>query len=140
MTCVTTVRYSVKFNGATLDSFTPSRGLRQGDPLSPFLFLLVADGLSALLRKSVANSTITPVKVCPRAPGVSHLLFEADTLLFFKAESQQAAAIRELINTYAQATGQLTNLEKCSIMFGRSCPAEVQDVIRGTLLLQHPEF
>jgi hypothetical protein len=46
MTCLTTVRYIVKFNGALLDSFTLSRGLGQGDPLSPFLFLFVADGHS----------------------------------------------------------------------------------------------
>jgi hypothetical protein len=63
MSCVTTVSYSVKFNGAILDSFAPSRGLRQGDPLSPFLFLFVVDGLSALLQQDVAQQAITPVKV-----------------------------------------------------------------------------
>jgi hypothetical protein len=49
MSCVTSVRYQVKFNGNLLDTFLPSRGIRQGDPLSPFLFLFVADGLSTLL-------------------------------------------------------------------------------------------
>jgi hypothetical protein len=53
MECVTTVRYSVHFNNALLDSFTPSHGLRQGDPLSPYLFLFVADGLSMILQHEV---------------------------------------------------------------------------------------
>lgn len=60
MACVTTVRYSVKFNGTLLSSFAPSRGLRQGDPLSPFLFLFVADGLSLLMKEKVAQGDITP--------------------------------------------------------------------------------
>ena len=83
MSCVTSVRYSVKLNGTLLDSFAPSHALRQGDQLSPFLFLFVADGLSALLKK-VAEGDITPVKVCRTAPGISCLLFADDTLLFLE--------------------------------------------------------
>jgi hypothetical protein len=64
MSCVTSVGYQVKFNGNLLDSFSPSRGLRQGDPLSPFLFLFVADALSTLLQKEVNENIIEPVKIC----------------------------------------------------------------------------
>ena len=64
MSCVTTVRYSVKFNGALLEAFSPTRGLRQGDPLSPFLFLFVVDGLSALLRSEISSGGISPIKIC----------------------------------------------------------------------------
>jgi hypothetical protein len=100
----------------------------------------VADGLSALLRQGVAQQAITPVKVCPRAPGLSHLLFADDTLLFFKAETQEAARIGVVLDTYARATGQLINLNKCSIMFGKACPVQTQDIIRGTLQLQRSDF
>ena len=93
MTCVTTVRYTIKFNGTLLESFAPERGLRQGDPLSPFLFLFVADGLSELLKQGVRTNGRDPLKICRGAPGVSHLLFADDTLLFFKANQQQAEAV-----------------------------------------------
>ena len=85
MTCVLTIRYSVRFNGVPSHSFSPSRGLRQGDPLSPYLFLLVADGLSTLLKHNEGLGDIDGLKVCRRAPSVSHLLFADDSLLFFKA-------------------------------------------------------
>lgn len=82
MSCVTSVRYSVKFNGAILDSFAPSRGLRQGDPLCPYLFLFVADGLSAFINIGIATRNISPLKITRSVPGVSHLLFADDTLIF----------------------------------------------------------
>jgi hypothetical protein len=118
MACVTSVRYQVKFNGNLLDSFSPSRGLRQGDPLSPFLFLFVADGLSTLLHNEVNANNIEPIRVCRNAPGVSHLLFADDSLLFFKAQDAQAIKIKEVLDIYASSTGQLINPAKCSIMFG----------------------
>ena len=85
MVCVTSVKYSVKLNGKLLESFIPSRGLRQGDPLSPFLFLFVADALSLLVNKAISVEGLVGVKVCRRAPMISHLLFADDSLLFFHA-------------------------------------------------------
>jgi hypothetical protein len=140
MTCVTSVRYAVKFNGAILDSFAPSRGLRQGDPLSPFLFLFIADGLSALLRQGIQQQVVTPVKICARAPGVSHLLFADDTLLFFKATNQEATRVKEILENYGKATEQLINHSKCSTMFSTGCSEITQQGIRDILQVQKPEF
>jgi hypothetical protein len=140
MLCVTSVRYSVKFNGTLLESFAPSRGLRQGDPLSPLLFLFVADGLSALLKKGMDSNLVEPVKVCRRAPEVSHLLFADDTLLFFKASPQQSQNVSEIIDAYAAATGQLINRAKCSILFSPGCPPTTRTIIIQTLQVQEPKF
>jgi hypothetical protein len=140
MSCVTSVRYQVKFNGNLLDSFSPSRGLRQGDPLSPFLFLFVADALSTLFQREVNNGNFVPLKVCRRAPGVSHLLFADDSLLFFKANAEQANREKDILEIYAASTGQLINPNKCSIMFGRACPQETRDEIKAALLLTQETF
>jgi hypothetical protein len=67
MECVTTVRYSVRFNGVLMDTIQPTRGLRQGDPLSPYLFLFVADGLSKVLQNEASNGSLQGVRVCRRA-------------------------------------------------------------------------
>jgi hypothetical protein len=115
-------------------------GSRQGDPLSPFLFLFVADALSSLLQKEVNDNAIQPVKICHRAPGVSHLLFADDSLLFFKANGEQVLKIKEIPETYATSMGQLINPSKCSIMFGNSCPVETRAEVRTVLGVRQETF
>lgn len=123
-----------------MSSFAPSRGLRQGDPLSPFLFLFVADGLSLLLEEKVTNGDISPVHICRQAPGISHLLFADDTLLFFKANNQRAEVVKQVLEDYAQSTGQLINPAKCSVMFGPSSSAQICDSIRDILQIAQNNF
>lgn len=122
MACVTSVQYSVRFNGHLLEPFSPTRGLRQGDPLSPYLFLLVADGLSNIIKSNESEGLIQPLKVCRRVPRISHLLFADDSLLFFKADTEQASRIRDVLQMYESSTGQLINPSKCSMLFSDFCP------------------
>jgi hypothetical protein len=121
MTCVTTVRYSVRFNNVVLESFKPLGGLRQSDTLSPFMFLFVADGLTKLLQKEVAKHNLQELHICRRGPGISHLLFADNTLLFFQASEEQATVIKRVINEYEKGTGQQINPSKCSMLFGSMC-------------------
>jgi hypothetical protein len=90
MRLVTTVSFSVLFNGEHLEEFAPSRGIRQGDPISPYLFLSAAEGLSCRLKSRVESSSLSGIKVAPSAPMVCHLLFADDSLLFFKANRESA--------------------------------------------------
>ena len=83
MLCVETVDYPVLVNGSVTGPIIPGRGLRQGDPLSPYLFIICAEGLYALIRKAKSRGDINGVKICNNAPIVSHLLFADDCFLFF---------------------------------------------------------
>ena len=75
MKCVTLVSYLVKINGKPRGKIIPSRGIWQGDPLSSYLFLLCAKGLSALIKKSVDMGEMEGVIVCRGTPRPSHLFF-----------------------------------------------------------------
>jgi hypothetical protein len=105
MSLVSSVSFSVLFNGTPLEEFRPSRGLRQGDPISPYLFLIAAEGLSGLLKQSHQSSHLQGLKVAPTAPTVNHLLFADDSLLLFKASDEGAMEIKELLEQYCNASG-----------------------------------
>jgi hypothetical protein len=103
-----------------------------------FFFCFVT--LSTLLQKEVNDGGIVPLKICRRALGVSHLLFADDSLLFFKASGEQATEIKEVLEIYASSTGQLINPNKCSIMFGDSCPLDIRTTIKDILNVTQETF
>lgn len=98
--CMSTVSYKVVVNGNIGESFCPSRGLRQGDPLIPFLFLICGEGLSSLMRKATNEGFLKGVKVSRRGPQVFHLLFADDCILFGEASSRGANAIKDILREY----------------------------------------
>jgi hypothetical protein len=97
MMCVCTTFYAVLLNGEPTGYIKPTRGIRQGDPLSPYLFLLCAEGLSALLRDAEANNKIHGVAICRGGPKISHLLFVDDSLLFCHAKIDKCMRLLEVL-------------------------------------------
>ena len=117
MMCVSSVSYKVIRNGVEVGPIVPSRGLRQGDPLSPYFFIICAEGLSSLIRNHERARLIHGVKVARKAPAVSHLFFADDRFLFFKAHHNEARIMKSLLAVYGVASGQKVNLNKSSISF-----------------------
>lgn len=90
MRCISTTSYTVNINRIRGNVFNPTRGLRQGDPLSPFLFLICSEGLSALIRMAINEGMIKEVKANRRGSKVWHLLFADDCILFGKATRKKS--------------------------------------------------
>ncbi|KAL6345748.1 hypothetical protein AAG906_017492 [Vitis piasezkii] len=90
--CLSTARFSVMVNGSPTGFFQSSRSLRQGDPLSPYLFIVVMEVFSCMLKKAVSGGFLSPCSVRGRGGEgvqVSHLLFLDDMLIFCEAKEEQ---------------------------------------------------
>ena len=117
--CITTVRFSVLINGSLAGFFGSSRGLRQGDLLSPLLFLLVMEVLSRLLRRTEEGDFLRGFQASPNARGglhISHLLFADDTILFCDASREQLLYIRMVLIFFEAITGLRVNVSKSELV------------------------
>eukprot|EP00253_Pinus_taeda_P027771 PITA_27771 len=111
MGCVTSVSFAVLINGAASSFFKGQRGLRQGCPLSPFLFLLVAEGLSRLILEAKRTGLIKGLEVAVNL-FISHLLFVDDILLFTNGSLNEVKELKIILDLFMKATGMQINLRK----------------------------
>ncbi|GLT61404.1 hypothetical protein SLA2020_341140 [Shorea laevis] len=133
MQCVTTVSYTVGINGNQTPFFVPQRGLRQGDPLSPYLYLFIADILSRLLMTATAEKKITGYKIRRRSPPISHLLFADDSLVFCQATLPEVSHLQTILQLYGDLTGQRVNFSKSAAIFSPNTPRDVRESICNRL-------
>ena len=135
MECITIVSYSILIYGEPSHIIDCSRGLRQGDPLSPYLFLLCIESLHGLFTKAVASSGIRGISICRNGPRLTHLFFVDDSLLFCRASVQECIHIQNLLSTYEEASGQKLNRDKTTLFFSKNMNSAVQDSIKDLLIV-----
>ncbi|KAL5568114.1 hypothetical protein UlMin_024689 [Ulmus minor] len=133
MACVTSVSYSVLINGAKSGQLFPTRGLHQGDPLSPYLFLLCAEGLSSLFHHFKAAGSIQGMRCGRNGPTISHLFFADDSLLFFEASNDSCLTVKEALTWYETALGQLVSYSKSAVYFGPNVAEDHADQMTASL-------
>lgn len=83
----------------------PTRGIRQGDLLSPYLFIICTEGLSSLICKYEVKQWLQGIKIWHLASIISHMLFADDSYLYCKATITEASKVLEMLNTYEKALG-----------------------------------
>lgn len=133
MTCIKIVTYSVMVNGEPKGLINPMRGLRQGDPFPPFLFLLCMEGLHGLIQKAALIGDITGFALCRRGPKITHLFFVDNSLLFCRATTRECETVMELLSEYENVSGQKVNWEKTTFFFSGSVNKTSRQVIKGIL-------
>ena len=97
MACISSVSYSILVNGESQANIKPSRGIRQGDPLSPYLFLLCSKGLNGLIKKFVVEGRIKGFSLGKNGPQISHLFFADDNLIFCRADLEDVKTIQDIL-------------------------------------------
>lgn len=105
MFCVSTVTFSTLINDQPFGSIHPERGLGQGYPLSPFLFILCTEGLIHMLEMAVNNNKLQGISFADQGPMIHHMLFADDSLLICKADVNQASELMRILKVYENATG-----------------------------------
>ena len=125
------------WNGKKLEWFLPSRGIRQGDAISPYLFVLCMELLNHVISNVVESRTWKPIQLSKIRPNLSHLFFADDLILFAEAWMGQIKAVMKCLEIFCSMSSQKVSLHKSSIFFSKNVAKEVaEDIVKiaGILL------
>lgn len=103
--------------------------IRQGDPLSPYLFIYCVEDFIQMVEKTVSSGRLKGIKLAQTAPTISNLCFADDTILFSQANVHEATMVRDILDKYAAVSGQIIKMEKSTMVFSPNItPGEAQAI------------
>ncbi|XP_026400275.1 uncharacterized protein LOC113296156 [Papaver somniferum] len=114
--CISTPRFAVLLKGEATDLFKSQKGIRQGDPISPFIFILVAEVLSLMFKKAANDNLITGFKVSQNGTIISHLQFADDLIVFLKDDEEQIQNLKHILTAFELISGLKVNYRKSTIV------------------------
>lgn len=141
MELITSVSYSFIHNGSVFEDVVPQRGLRQGDPISSYIYILCAEGLSAIIGRNEEAGLLHGCSIARGSPAISHLLFVDDCYFFFRATKVEADIMKRILSRYEEVSGQMINKTKSTILFSPNRSAENRRAVcdqLGVNMSQHP--
>ncbi|CAA0833391.1 Uncharacterized mitochondrial protein AtMg01250, partial [Striga hermonthica] len=130
MVCISSLSLCFCVNGSLTGIIYPTRGIWQGDPLSPYLFIIVTE---LLITDAINGGVLSGIRLSRNCTTLSHMFFADDALFFCKAEVGQAQAHMHLLERYRLFTGQRVNLQKSSVLFRKNTQGFAQDSICSAL-------
>lgn len=143
MNCITTASFSVVINGMVSGLIQPQRGLRQGCPLSPYLFILCAEVFSNLLMKAEEQKCIQGLRF-GKDLTISHLLFADDSLIFVRAAVEDCRHLKEIFECYGRASGQIFNYQKSSMFFSNNTRDDritaIKEIFQLEVVSRHEKY
>ncbi|KAK4269265.1 hypothetical protein QN277_022449 [Acacia crassicarpa] len=107
--CIRSANTAILWNGSKQEVFAPSKGLRQGDPLSPYLFVLGMEKLSHMITDEVNNGRWKALRMGRHGVEISHLLFADDLLLICEADRANMSTVMEVLHRFGEVSGQRVN-------------------------------
>lgn len=129
--CISSPTFFVIINGQSYANFTSSRGIRQGCPLSPYLFVLAVNELSLKLQDALQANHLTGILLGPNCPPIHSLMFADDLIICGKANMQEVQAISNILNQFCHESGQIPNWNKSGILFSKNVNMQVKQNIRS---------
>jgi hypothetical protein len=136
MECVSSVSFSILMNGGITKKFLPSRGLRQGDPLSPYLFILGQEVLSRLIEREFHRGSISGVKMNVNGLAFTRVMYADDIMLFAKANSKEVRILDKCMVTYCEWSGQSINRNKSGLICSKLVPREKKRELKFILAMK----
>ncbi|XP_026428902.1 uncharacterized protein LOC113324830 [Papaver somniferum] len=130
MQCINTTSSAILISGFSTSFFKPSRGIRQGDPLFPYLSIICMESLSRVLNEAKKKKWIHGVNLSKNSFTISQLLFVDDCIIFTRATKKDSRRLLKILEAFSAGSGQLINYEKSGIFFSKSVPNnKARDII-----------